>query len=299
MSDICAGIIIALLLLVLPVLVITIIVRLFMKKRVRKLVISALICAVSIIPLALLGAYTDPATWCEHEYSIVSERASTCVEKGEIVKKCSKCERENVKRLAKISHEYVEVAKIVPTCLEKGKIVYSCTSCKAEKTDTVNKLGHDMRDTDKGSRCSVCGYEKVDKSDKKSASTDKSNTKQTKSSKNKEDAKETTYIKGVGFEEIYRAYKENELVAEEAYQYNRYRITAKINGMSTGGLFNITGGATLTMEKRVGDTIVFFYAEFEKAQEDNLKKIKVGDTITFEGECLSAGSWVDCELILE
>jgi hypothetical protein len=101
----------------------------------------------------------------------------------------------------------------------------------------------------------------------------------------------------VTFEEIYKAYKENELRADDKYQYNRYRITAKINGMSTDGLFNLTGGATLTMEKRVGSTIVFFYAEFEKEQEEALKKINVGDTITFEGECLSAGNWIECEII--
>lgn len=107
------------------------------------------------------------------------------------------------------------------------------------------------------------------------------------------------YVDDVEFDEIYRAYKENELRADDTYKNNRYRITAKVNGMSTGGLFNLTGGATLTMEKKVGNTIVFFYAEFEKEQEDNLKQINVGDTITFGGECLSAGSWVECEILTE
>ena len=65
--------------------------------------------------------------------------------------------------------------------------------------------------------------------------------------------------------------------------------------MSTGGLLNLTGGATLTMEKRVGNTIVFFYAEFEAEQEEALKKVKIGDTITFEGECLGRSGFDDCE----
>ena len=107
------------------------------------------------------------------------------------------------------------------------------------------------------------------------------------------------YIEGVEFDEIYHAYKENELRADDIYQYNRYRITAEVNGMSTSGLFNLTGGATLTMEKKVGNTYVFFYAEFEKEQEDMLKQINVGDTITFEGKCLSAGSWTECEIITD
>ena len=110
---------------------------------------------------------------------------------------------------------------------------------------------------------------------------------------------EVSYIEGVDFDEIYHAYKENELRADDTYKNNRYRITAKVNGMSTSGLFNLTGGATLTMERRVGNTIVFFYAEFEKEQEEALKQINRGDTITFEGECLSAGSWIECEIVTE
>lgn len=101
----------------------------------------------------------------------------------------------------------------------------------------------------------------------------------------------------ISYDEIYKAYKKNELVADDIYKDNRYRITAKINGMATGGLFNLTGGATLTMEIKVENTIVFFYAEFEKAQEESLKQIVVGDTITFEGTCLSAGMWIDCEIV--
>lgn len=101
----------------------------------------------------------------------------------------------------------------------------------------------------------------------------------------------------VSYEDIYTAYKQNELSADETYQYNRYRVTAKINGMETGGLLNLTGGATLTMEVKIGNTIIFFYAEFEKDQEENLKNVNVGDTITFDGKCLSAGTWTECELI--
>lgn len=101
----------------------------------------------------------------------------------------------------------------------------------------------------------------------------------------------------VTFDEIYWAYKENILRADEQYKNNRYRITATINGMENGGLLNITGGATLTMEIRVGNTIVFFYATFEKEQEEALKQVSVGDTITFDGECLSAGTWIDCEIV--
>ena len=110
-------------------------------------------------------------------------------------------------------------------------------------------------------------------------------------------SEETSAVGTATFDEIYHAYKENELVADDLYQYNRYQVTAKINGMSNDGLFNLTGGATLTLETKVDNTIVFFYAEFEKEQEENLKTVKVGDTITFEGKCLDAGNWSECELV--
>lgn len=114
-----------------------------------------------------------------------------------------------------------------------------------------------------------------------------------------QEVSETKEVNTATFDEIYYAYKENELVADDLYQYNRYRVTAKINGMTNDGLFNMTGGAMLTLETKVDNTIVFFYAEFEKEQEENLKSVKVGDTITFEGKCLDAGNWTECELIVE
>lgn len=122
-------------------------------------------------------------------------------------------------------------------------------------------------------------------------------TKETPTEPPTEPSEEITYISDVSFNEIYRAYRKNELSADDVYKGNRYRVTATINGISAGGLFNITGGATLTMQTRVDNTIVFFLAEFEKKQESALKMVEVGDTITFEGTCSSEGYWYDCELI--
>lgn len=110
---------------------------------------------------------------------------------------------------------------------------------------------------------------------------------------------EETVDTSVSFDEIYQAYKDNELAADDLYQGNRYRIEAEINGMTNDGLANLTGGATLTMQRQVGDTIVFFYAEFEADQEEALKSVSVGDTIVFDGTCESAGMWEDCQLVTE
>ena len=180
-------------------------------------------------------------------------------------------------------HNDTIISETSPTCSEKGSIVYVCDKCEQERTDSVDKLEHDMQPIDTGLKCSTCGYEEI---------TEPVETADI-------EPVEKTYIEGVSFDEIYRAYKENELRADETYRYNRYRITGKVNGMTNDGLLNLTGGAMLTMEKLVGNTIVFFYAEFDRHQEEDLKLINVGDTITFEGKCLSAGSWTDCKIIKE
>ena len=99
----------------------------------------------------------------------------------------------------------------------------------------------------------------------------------------------------VAFADIYREFKRNELNAKDLYNGKRYKITAKINGISSSGLLNLTGGATLTMEQQVDSTIVFFTAEFEKEQEEALKELSVGDTITFTGICYG-GNFTDCEI---
>lgn len=99
----------------------------------------------------------------------------------------------------------------------------------------------------------------------------------------------------VSFDEIYKSFKENELVAKDKYNNKYYTISAKINGIESDGLYNLTGGATLTMEYKVDNTIVFFLAEFEKEQEEKLKTIKVGDKITFTGKCYN-GAFSDCKL---
>ena len=99
----------------------------------------------------------------------------------------------------------------------------------------------------------------------------------------------------ITFDEVYHAYEENELKAADIYKGNRYILQGKVNGIKAGRFLS-SGGATLTMENNVDGVIVFYYAEFGKDQEDALKTINTGDTITFEGTCSNAGAWSDCEL---
>lgn len=101
----------------------------------------------------------------------------------------------------------------------------------------------------------------------------------------------------VTFDEIYKAYKSNELMADDLYSGNRYRITATVKEIEGDGIFNLTGGATLSMTVEVGDDVVPVLAEFEKDQEAALKKVVVGDTVVFDGTCVSERAWMECKIV--
>lgn len=56
----------------------------------------------------------------------------------------------------------------------------------------------------------------------------------------------------VTFADIYREFKRNELNAKDLYDGNRYQITAEINGISSSGLLNLTGGGNTHYERTSG-----------------------------------------------
>lgn len=219
----------------------------------------------SFAAFVVIGGLTNPQTWCKHEYELIESKDASCEESGYEISCCHLCGKEQKSTFKKLGHDMNEIRRVNPTYKKDGEIVNKCSRCGYEEIDILEKL--------------------------KSPTESKITEPETQSTEPSE-----TVDLSVTYDDIYLAYKENELVANDLYRYNRYRITAKINGMATGGLLNLTGGATLTMETRVGNTIVFFYAEFEKEQEEALKQVKVGDTITFDGKCVGKGGFVDCEI---
>lgn len=214
----------------------------------------------------IIGVAANPSTWCKHEYKLAESKEASCTENGYEKYHCNLCGGDKKETLKKLGHSMKDVRRVEPTGDKNGEYVQRCTRCGYEKIEVLPML-------------------------KKSAEQKKESSESKKTEPTAEPVDTS-----VTYDDIYSAYKENELVANDTYRYNRYRITATINGMNTGGLLNLTGGATLTMETRVGNTLVYFYAEFEKDQEEALKTVKVGDTITFEGKCIGRSGFTDCEL---
>lgn len=259
--------------------------RWIMKKPKKKQGIVLLSTIGALILFTIFGVFTDPATLCKHEWEIVNELAAACTENGKIESSCPLCGSSRTKTIKATGHNMVESARIEPTIEHEGQIIYKCSNCGYEEIVAIPVLESGSSEiTDNVEPTTVPNEETTPPpSPDNSIAT------------NKEE--QSTYTEGVTFADIYRSFKSNELVAKEEYNGNRYRITGKINGMETGDLFNLTGGATLTMEIQVDNTIVFFYAEFEKEQENNLRTIIVGDTITFDGECWG-GNFSNCEMVV-
>lgn len=240
---------------------------------------SALGLLVIVFSLLMVGGAVNSlhsdeylADMDNHAYREVSRTEATCEDRGSIEYICDYCGMSNSEAIDAYGHDMVEISRKEATQDAEGEIVYQCSRCEERDVTVIEKLPKPTETQSLADTTEPTVTEPV--------ITDPSATESTAT-----------------FEEIYKAYKSNELVADDLYKGNRYRVTAIIKGIEADGLLNLTGGATLTMQTQVGSTIVFFYAEFEKEQEEALKQVVVGDTITFEGTCLSAGAWTDCEIV--
>ena len=103
----------------------------------------------------------------------------------------------------------------------------------------------------------------------------------------------TTTEPPVTFEEIYLAYKNNELRADEEYEGNRYQITAEVESVSEGWW----GNYSVTLTIRAAGRRCYLFCTFDSDQRDALIVLNEGDQITFEGTCESWGVWDDCIVI--
>lgn len=170
MSNLCALMIIGIIL-ALPVLLIILIIRVMLRKPIKKLIISTAICAVSIVPLTILGTLTNPATWCEHQYVIVKKAQSTCTKKGKIYEHCNLCGNDNVTYVDTMPHDWITVDELQPTCKKRGKTYKQCNLCGKNTVTHVDVVSHnwivvdeiDATCTSEGystEKCDMCSFTK-------------------------------------------------------------------------------------------------------------------------------------------
>ena len=146
-SNICA-VLVVLAILAVPVLLIIFVIRWCMRKSKKWIGIAAAICAGCIVPLAFIGAFTDPATYCEHEYYLTDSKPATCTSKGFEMYHCDFCGRDTKKKLDKLGHDMVDVRRVEPTYDENGEYVRGCTRCEHEEITVLKKLQKPTAATD-------------------------------------------------------------------------------------------------------------------------------------------------------
>ena len=125
----------------LPILGVVIGIRAILKKPIKKLALAVAICAVSIIPLTILGVLTDPATWCDHQWSVVETVEATCKTKGYTTQLCELCDRtRQTDKTSDLGHSMREISRIEPTTSSVGNVVNKCERCGYEEITTLSKL---------------------------------------------------------------------------------------------------------------------------------------------------------------
>ena len=95
------------------------------------------------------------------------------------------------------------------------------------------------------------------------------------------------------FKEIYSAYKENSMRAEEMYEGNEYTITCTPYSIKRSN-----GKVSISASVFYNSTECYILCIFdEKNQKDLLENVDAGDRITFKGTCSNWANWKNCRII--
>lgn len=84
-----------------------------------------------------VGAATNPATWCKHEYRVVESKEASCTESGYEKSHCDLCGSDKTKAIKKLGHSMEDVRRVEPTDDKDGEYVQRCTRCGYESIEVL------------------------------------------------------------------------------------------------------------------------------------------------------------------
>ena len=124
-----------------------------MKKSIKRLITAVAVCAVSALAVVASGcSVTDKIkdkieqARCEHEWNDGEvTKEATCMEKGELTKTCTLCDKVETEEIELAEHIAVYVQAVTPTCSEKGVTdgtVCSVCETKISGFQEIPALGH-------------------------------------------------------------------------------------------------------------------------------------------------------------
>lgn len=106
-SNICA-VIVGISMFVTPVLFLIWAVKKLRKKPAKKIGIATLVGVACFVVFLFAGAFTDPATYCDHEYELAESEDATCEKGGYEKYHCDLCGRDKTNKLKKLGHDMVD-----------------------------------------------------------------------------------------------------------------------------------------------------------------------------------------------
>ncbi len=260
-----------------------------------------------------VGPKLDPVGWCDHEYIVIEKHDATCTNSGyikkactlcdneidEIIepyhlwgeesvveatcttpkqtkKKCSRCEKTEFETVGDaLPHSWVEDSVTEATCLNPKTIVNKCSACGAVKTIEVGSaIAHSFgewnisteptADTEgeRTSECSACHYAEI------------------------ETLPKISYIE-VTANELWLAFEENEIAAEQKYKGKTVRVTGIINDINSKGALT-SANVLLNVDKSYFGCVQCNFSSQNAAALANVNK---GDSVTIEGVCGTIASF--------
>jgi hypothetical protein len=255
----------------------------------------------------IVGPMIEPTAWCDHEYSVIEQKDATCTETGHTRKHCSLCDDEVVE-IIDIYHIWSEVETIEATCSASKQIVNQCSKCGIVETKNEgNPIEHTwiqesiLEATCSApkqitSKCSVCG---VSTTFEEGTTTNHSfgewnvsivPTVENEGQKTRECSvckkveneviPKITYI-AVTANELWNAFSENEVAAEQKYEGKTVRITGVISDINSADTFT-SANVLLNVDNSYLGCV---QCNFSSKNAEAIANLNKGTSVTIEGTC--------------
>ena len=280
------------------------------KKASKAVIISAIafcVFLIAFIVTMIVAPKLDPVGWCSHEYSVVERQDSTCTKNGYIKKVCPNCNDEVVEYIDAY-HFWIEEIISEATCTSQKQVKKICTRCKATEYEKVGDLLNHSWIKDSIiiatcshpkqliNKCSVCGtIETIEEGSPIphsfgdwSVSIEPTTEKEGQKSRicsvcqyiENSNIPAIDYIE-VTANELWSAFDENEVNAEQAYNGKKVRITGVISDINSSGAF-VDANVLLLVD---GSYFGCVQCNFGSKNVDMLSTLHKGDSVTIEGTC--------------
>lgn len=102
----------------------------------------------SFLVVLLVGAFTSPTMYCDHEYELIDSKSASCDESGYEISHCPLCGSEKKSTSKKLGHDMLEIRRVNPTFSTDGEIVKKCSRCGYEEIEVLEKLKSTVKPTD-------------------------------------------------------------------------------------------------------------------------------------------------------